>query len=154
MAAVKKTHIETLIEKDYIGSWHVADRDHTFEIEKVQKKQITMRGGKKKVVPVLWFVGVQKKMILQARTNRETISEMYGPYIEDWVGKAITLYMDPNCKSPNGKGVIPGVRVRPMIPKGPAEKSLVDRPVDPEMRAAQNEAFEGQSEERQPGEEG
>lgn len=154
MAAAKKTHIETLIEKDYIGSWHVADRDHTLVIERVEKKQITMRGGKKKWVPVLSFRGVQKKMILQARTNRETISDMYGPYIEDWIGKSVSLFMDPNCKNPNGKGVIPGVRIRPMVPKGPPDTTLPERPVDPDMRAAQNEAFAEQPDEREPGAEG
>jgi hypothetical protein len=143
MASQKKTHIETMVEKDYLGAWDVEGRDFTLVIDHVAKKELTLRGGKKKKVPVLTFRGARKKFVLAARTNRETISDMYGPYIEDWVGKSITIFMDPKCKSPSG-GTCPGIRVRPMIPKGPAEPSLPDRPVDEDMRAQQDAAFEGQ----------
>lgn len=145
MAATKKTHIETMVEKDYLGSWDVADRDHTQTIDSVAKTKLTMRGGKTKIVPVLTFRGVRKKFVLAARTNRDTITGMYGPYVEDWAGKAITLFMDPNSKSPSG-GVCPGIRIRPMVPKGPADTSMVERPVDEKMQAAQDAAF------REPGE--
>lgn len=151
MAASKRTHIETMVEKDYLGSWDVAERDFTLTIERVEKKELTLRGGKKKVVPVLTFRGARKKFVLAARTNRDTIAAIYGPYVEDWVGKAITIYMDPKCKSPNG-GTIPGIRVRPMAPRGAAETTLPERPVDEDMRAAQDEAFADEG--REPGQEG
>jgi hypothetical protein len=137
---MKRTHIETLVEKDYLGSWDVADRDYTLVIERVEKKQLTMRGGKTKVVPVLTFRGARKKFVLAARTNRETIAGMYGPYIEDWYGKAITLFMDPHCKSPSG-GTCPGIRIRPMVPRGKPEERMPERPVDESMQAAQDAAF-------------
>lgn len=143
MAVAKKTHIETLVEKDYLGSWDVADRDYTLVIEKVEKKKLTMRGGKTKVVPVLTFRGARKKFVLAARTNRETIAGMYGPYVEDWYGKAITLFMDPNCKSPSG-GVCPGIRIRPMVPRGKAEEVMPERPVDETMQAQQDAAHRGE----------
>lgn len=141
MAAVKKTHIETLVEKDYLGAWDVEERDYTLVIDHVEKKKLTMRGGKTKVVPVLTFRGARKKFVLAARTNRETISAMYGPYVEDWYGKAITIFMDPKCKSPNG-GTVPGIRIRPTIPRGQAE-NLPEKPVNEEMRAQQDAAFAG-----------
>lgn len=149
MSTTKKTHIETMVEKDYIGSWDVADRDHTQIIDFVEKKKLTMRGGKTKVVPVLTFRGVRKKFVLAARTNRDTIMGMYGPYIEDWSGKAITLFMDPNCKNPSGGPPVPGIRIRPTVPKGPAETSMPEQPVDEKMRAQQDAAFRGEG--RQPG---
>lgn len=144
--ATKRTHIETLVEKDYLGAWDVEDRDYTLVIERVEKKKLTMRGGKTKVVPVLTFRGARKKFVLSARTNRETIAGMYGPYIEDWYGKAITIFMDPKCKSPSG-GTCPGIRIRPMVPKGQAE-SLPEKPVNEEMRAQQDAAFAEQEEGR------
>jgi len=144
---VKKTHIESLVEKDYLGSWDVADRDYTLEIEHVAKKKLNMRGGKTKIVPVLTFRGARKKFVLSARTNRETIAGMYGPYIEDWYGKRITLYMDPKCKSASG-GTCPGIRIRPTVPRGQAEAAMPERPVDEAMRAEQEAAM------REPGEEG
>lgn len=143
----KRTHIETLVEKDYLGAWDVEGRDYTMTIDRVEKKKLTMRGGKTKVVPVLTFREARKKFVLAARTNRETIAGMYGPYVEDWEGKRITIFMDPKCKSPSG-GTVPGIRVRPMVPKGPAE-TMPEKPVNEEMRRAQDEAFE-----REPGQEG
>ena len=95
--------------------------------------------------------GLSQALSLAARTNRDTIAAIYGPYVEDWVGKAITIYMDPKCKSPNG-GTIPGIRVRPMAPRGAAETTLPERPVDEDMRAAQDEAFADEG--REPGQEG
>lgn len=149
MASAKRTHIETLVEKDYLGAWDFADRDWTMTIEKVEKKTLTMRGGKTKVVPVLTFKNARKKFVLAARTNRDTITAMYGPYIEDWYGKAVTLFMDPNCKNPNGGKPIPGIRIRPMVPKEKPVDRLPEREVDPAMQAAQDAAFD-----RQPGQEG
>lgn len=148
MAAAKRTHIETMVEKDYLGAWDFAEREYTMAIDKVEKKTLTMRGGLKKTVPVLTFKNARKKFVLAARTNRDTITAMYGPYIEDWAGKLITLFMDPKCKNPSG-GTCPGIRIRPMVPRGQATETLPEREVDPEMRAAQDEAFE-----RQPGQEG
>lgn len=137
--AAKRTHIETLVEKDYLGAWDFADREYTLTIERVEKKTLTMRGGIKKVCPVLTFKGARKKFVLAARTNRDTIANMYGPYVEEWPGKAITLFMDPKCKSPSG-GVCPGIRIRPSVPKSAGEV-LPEREVDPEMQAVQDAAF-------------
>lgn len=145
-AAAKKVHIEEMVEKDYLAAWDVSDRDFTLTIEKVEKKELVMRGGKKKVVPVVTFRGARKKFVLAARTNRDTISGMYGPFPVDWVGKAITLYMDPKCKSPQG-GTCPGIRIRPTVPRGPSETIAPDqeKPVDEAMRAQQDAAHERQA---------
>lgn len=139
MASAKKVHIEEMVEKDYLAAWDVSDRDFTLTIGSVEKKELVMRGGKKKVVPVVTFNGARKKFVLAARTNRDTIAGMYGPYPVDWIGKSITLFMDPKCKSPNG-GVCPGIRIRPMVPRGPAETMTTEKPVDHEMRAQQDAA--------------
>ena len=151
MASQKKTHIETMVEKDHLAAWDVEGRDWTMTIDRVEKKTLTLRGGVKKTVPVLTFKEARKKFVLAARTNRETISDMYGPYIEDWAGKLITLFMDPHCKSPSG-GTCPGIRVRPMVPKAKPEP-MPEKPVNEEMRAAQDAAFRNEDA-RGPGQEG
>jgi hypothetical protein len=135
----KRTHIETMVDKDYLAAWDVAERDYTLTIDRVEKKTLTMRGGKTKAVPVLTLRGARKKFVLAARTNRDTIANLYGPYIEEWPGKAITLFMDPKCKSPSG-GTCPGIRIRPSVPKGAGEV-LPEREVDKEMQAQQDAAF-------------
>ncbi len=145
----KRTHIETMVEKDYLGAWDFADRDWTLEVEKVEKKTLNLSGGKKKTVPVLTFKGARKKFVLAARTNRDQIAALYGPYIEDWQGKALTLYCDPHCKSPEGRGkTVPGIRIRPVKPTTKGE-ALPEKPVDEDMKAAQDAGFG-----REPGQEG
>lgn len=137
--AAKRTHIETMVEKNYLGAWDLAEREYTLTIEKVEKVTLTLRGGVKKVCPVITFRGARKKLVLAARTNRDTIANLYGPYIEDWPGKAITLFMDPKCKSPQG-GTCPGIRIRPTVPKSGGEV-LPEREVDKDMQAQQDAAF-------------
>jgi hypothetical protein len=51
---------------------------------------VTGTGGKKEDCTVAHLVG-QKPMILNV-TNSKMIAKLYGPYIEDWAGKPITLY--------------------------------------------------------------
>lgn len=142
-------HWKSLIERDYLGSWDLVGkddkpRDFTLEIESVQSVKVKSREvpkGKRKLV--IRFRGAEKAFIGNA-TNCETIEAMYGADPHGWIGKRITLY-STMVRSPKG-GTILGIRVRPKVPAGKAE-GIESRPVDPEVRAAQDEAFE-----RQPGE--
>ena len=149
----------TLIEKDHLGSWDLVGddgkpRDYTLEIAKVESVSLKTKStpkGKRKVV--ITFVDKRvrperpRKKFVANSTNCETIEGLYGPLTEHWIGKRITLYQT-DVRSPDGKGTVKGIRVRPSMPKGPAEE-VPERDVDPEMRAAQDEAFG-----REPGEEG
>lgn len=49
-------------------------------------------GKTKEIVPVIWFEKTEKGMVLN-RTNSKVIARVLNsPYMEDWVGKEITLY--------------------------------------------------------------
>ena len=72
-----------------------------------------MRAVKKKIAPVASLKG-QKPFIIN-RTNAKTISKLYDtPYIEDWVGKKITLF--PTTTRVAGE-TVECLRVRPSLPK-------------------------------------
>jgi hypothetical protein len=152
----------TMIEKDYLGAWDLVGkdekpRDFVVEIKKVASVSLKTRQtpkGKRKVV--ITFANARKAFVSNT-TNCETIQAMYGPDTDGWVGKLITLYQT-DVRNPDGKGTVKGIRVRPKRPSGQAE-DIPDRDVDPEIRAAQNEAFDRDSasapiDEREPGEEG
>ena len=64
--------------------------DVTVTIDYVRREMIIGTGGKKEECSVAHLKGV-KPLILNA-TNSKTIAKLYGPYIEDWEGKPITLY--------------------------------------------------------------
>lgn len=139
-----------MVEKDYLGSWDLVDRegaprDYTLKIESVKSVTVKTREvpkGKRKVV--IRFHGAQKAMVGNT-TNCETIESMYGVDTDGWIGKSITIYQT-DVKSPKGKGTIKGIRVRP-APPSKAPEQIESRPVDPEIRDAQNEAYG-----REPGE--
>jgi len=88
---MSKTHWKLLINPDYIGAYALEEgQDLTVTIDWVQQEAVTGTGGKKEDCTVAHLVG-QKPMILNV-TNSKMIAKLYGPYIEDWAGKPITLY--------------------------------------------------------------
>jgi len=88
---MSKTHWKLLINPDYIGAYALEEgQDLTVTIDWVQQETITGTGGKKEDCTVAHLVG-QKPMILNV-SNSKMIAKLYGPYIEDWAAKPITLY--------------------------------------------------------------
>lgn len=88
---MSKTHWKLLINPDFIGAYALEEgQDLTVTIDWVQQETVTGTGGKKEECTVARLVG-QKSMILNV-TNSKMIAKLYGPYIEDWAGKPITLY--------------------------------------------------------------
>lgn len=86
-----KTHWKKLINPDYIGAYALPEnQDLTVTIAAVSREIVVSTGGKKEECTVAKLVG-QKPLILNV-TNSKSIAAMYGPYIEDWAGKQITLY--------------------------------------------------------------
>jgi hypothetical protein len=86
-----KTHWKQLINPNFIGAYALPNgQDLTVTISYVQREHITVEGGKKEECSVAYLVE-QKPMILNV-TNSKTIAKLYGPYVEDWAGKQVTLY--------------------------------------------------------------
>lgn len=138
-------HWRTMIEKDFLGSWDLTDpktgrpRDWTLEVAKVASESLKTREtpkGKRRVV--IRFKGAKKAFVANT-TNCETIESMYGSDTDKWIGKRLTLYATM-VRGPKG-GQVPGIRVRPTEPTGPAE-TVPERDVDPAMRAAQDAEFD------------
>lgn len=138
-------HWKSFLEKEYIGCWDL-ERDVTVEITAVTKARLEGTASiKANSRPVLSFKGTDKKLIVNS-TIGTCIQGMYGPQIQDWIGKRVTLY--PTTCAAKGGAQVECVRVRPTVPKGKAE-ALEGKPVDEAMRARQAAAMG-----REPGEEG
>lgn len=107
-----RTHWKKLVDPRYIGAYALPNgNDLTVTIELVQSEEITMMGGKKEVHSIMYLKG-QKPMILNA-TNSKSIHRLYGPYIEDWVGKQITLHAST---AKLGGEMVECLRIRPSVP--------------------------------------
>jgi len=88
-----KTHWKQLQNPNYIGAYSLPDgKDLVVEITDVKRETVKGEGGKVDECTVAYLKN-QKPMILNA-TNSKMIAKIYStPYVEEWIGKKITLYV-------------------------------------------------------------
>lgn len=119
---MSKTHWKSLINPDYLGAYSLGDLEElTVTIDYVQVEEITGAQGKKEYCTVARMVG-EKPMILNV-TNSKTIGKLYGPFIEDWAGKQITLYATTTKMAGE---VVECLRVRPKVVKA-ERRTITDK---------------------------
>lgn len=106
-----KTHWKVLINPEYLGAYSLPNgEDATVTIDYVQTEEITGSQGKKEHCTVAHLVN-QKPMILNV-TNSKSIAKLYGPFIEDWAGKRITLFATTTKLAGD---VVECLRIRPKV---------------------------------------
>jgi hypothetical protein len=92
---MKKTHWKKIDNPNYLGAYSLMDgekKEIITTIEKVIKEDVKNERGTD-TCRVAYLTGGHKPMILNA-TNSKIIERIYGtPYIEDWAGKEITIYI-------------------------------------------------------------
>lgn len=110
-----KTHWKRLHNPDYLGAYSFDEgKDITVTIKNVANEMIIGADGKKEECMVMYFIENIKPLILNV-TNAKTIQKLYKtPYIEEWKGRRIQLYV-ATVKA-FGE-VTDAVRVRAYIPK-------------------------------------
>jgi hypothetical protein len=109
-----RTDYRKLFDKDFIGAWDLTDKDVTVTIREVKGGELVGPGGRKSKKPVVFMQGTKKGFAINS-TNGKAIAGMYGNFVQDWVGKRITLYKS-TTRNPNGDGEVECIRVRPQIP--------------------------------------
>jgi hypothetical protein len=123
MTTETRTHWKQLIDPRYIGAYALPNGDDlTVTIQGVKKETITMMGGKKEDHSIMHIAG-HKPMILNA-TNSKSIHKLYGPYIEDWAGKSITLFAST---AKMGGEMVECLRIRAVVPRREKESINSDR---------------------------
>ena len=123
MTDPSRTDYRSLYDKDYIGALDLQDRDVTVTITRVIGGSLTSVGGRKARKPVIYMKGTEKGFAVNA-TNGKTIATMYGTFVEEWLGKRITLYKSMT-RSPQGEGDVECIRVRPQIPAAKAKDDAI-----------------------------
>lgn len=113
---MSRTHWKQLQNNDWIGAYALQDgQDLTLTIDKAMQEQVTGNNGKREMCLTVHWVERDYKPMIVNRTNAKTITKVTGsPYIEDWHGKAITLYVDTTRL---GGDIVECLRVRPYAPK-------------------------------------
>lgn len=113
----QKTHYKKLANPDYIGAYTIMDGNDGKElivtVDKVVRQDVIGTDGKREQCTVAHLVG-QKPFILNS-TNQKIMAKVFGsPYIEDWKGKSMTLYV---AKVKAFGDTVDALRVRPTAPK-------------------------------------
>ena len=114
------THWKKLTNPDYLGAYALeTDQDLVVTIKSVSNELVTSPDGKKETCMVMRFAENVKPMVLNA-TNSKTITKLFKtPYIEEWSGRKIQLYVQAGVKAFGD--VVDALRVRPYLP---VEKEL------------------------------
>ena len=94
MTNMEKTHWKKLTNPLYVGACDLQpNQEVTITIESVKKEMVTGAEGKKEECIVARFKDAKKPMILN-KTNCKIITKnLKTPYIEEWTGKQITIYV-------------------------------------------------------------
>lgn len=137
MASNGRTDFREFFDRDLLAWWELGDREWTVQIVKFAGG--TVGHGKQKSKKLyLWFRGAKKPMACNV-TNGKTIASMHGRIVQDWIGKTITIYPDPNVEF--GGRLVGGIRVRPVAPSSGPE-TFKETPVDYEADAAHRAEIE------------
>lgn len=98
-------HIDSAFPSKYLKQSDLNGRVVRVTIARVEIEDIG-EGDHKAVV---YFEGKDKALVLN-RINADTISSSFGPETDDWAGKVVELYSDPNVYYGGKK--VGGLRVR------------------------------------------
>lgn len=120
---MEKTHYKKLRNPNYIGSYELMTggepKDLVVEIVSAKKEHV--QNGDKKEEAMVVYLKNQKPFIVNS-TNAKSITKALGsPYIEDWSGKRITLYV---AKIRAFGESVDALRVRPTAPVEPSLPDL------------------------------
>jgi hypothetical protein len=136
MSTDKKTHWKQLVNPDYIGAYALPNgEDLTVTIKSVAREVVTMAGGKKEECTVVQLVN-NKPFIINA-TNSKSIHRLYGPYIEEWAGKQITLFAST---TKFGGELVECLRIRPEVAK-PKKNTITDERLKKAISAIQDGSY-------------
>lgn len=118
---MSKTHWKALADtSQYLGKQHFGPDE---------KKDVTIKDFDEQIIEdhkrrtkelkaILYFEEPDVRPWIAIKTNRKAIAELLGtPYMEDWIGHKITLWVDPSVQNtfdPQNPG---GVRVWPKLPE-------------------------------------
>ena len=118
---MSKTHWKALADtSQYLGKQHFdADEKKDVTIESVEEQVVENHAKRTKdVKAIIHFKEPEVRPLIANKTNRQKIAELLdSPFIEDWYGKRITLWVDPKVPNNFDPGNPGAVRVWPVLPK-------------------------------------
>lgn len=130
----QKTHWKKLMNPNYLGSYAFQpNQEMILTIREVKEEMVTGSDGKKEECMVCHFKENIKPLILNT-TNSKTIEHIYQtPYIEDWQGKRVQLYVTPVKAFGD---TVDAIRIRPKAPPDINQQKPILNESHPDWRKA------------------
>lgn len=120
---MEKTHYKKLRNPNYIGSYELMTggepKDMVVEITKATKEMV--QNGDKKEEAMVLYLKHQKPMIINSTNAKNIAKALNSPFIEDWIGKRITLFVS---RIRAFGETVDALRVRPTAPAAPTLEDL------------------------------
>lgn len=111
----EKTHWKKTFNYKYLGSQDLSVGENKLvEISDFYKEEVVGDGGKKEVCNIVKFKGVEKTMIFN-KTNCKRTEGLYGPFVQDWIGKKIVIQVEKT--KTKGKEIVDALRVKQVLPE-------------------------------------
>lgn len=118
---MSKTHWKSLADtSQYLGKQHFGpDEKKDVTIESVEEQIVENHAKRTKdVKAIIHFVEDDVRPLIANKTNRGKIAELLdSPFVEDWIGRRITLFVDPKVPNNFNPSEPGAVRVWPVLPK-------------------------------------
>jgi hypothetical protein len=102
-------NVHSMFPSKFVAAGDLMGQDVSVVVSGVTIEEVGAEAEKR---PVVHFQGMQKGMVLN-RINAKRITAMYGPEVEAWVGRPITLYPS---ETEYGGDTVPCIRVRQALP--------------------------------------
>ncbi len=125
--------VKDMIQSKYLRKEDVPD-DETYTIKGVRQDNLAKDGQPDEMRWVLGFAEVNKPMVLNI-TSIRVLEQAFGGDTDDWKGKQVIVYTDPNVSF--GGKVVGGLRLR--IPKQKAAQKAAAA-----VKPAQDEDFDSE----------
>ncbi|MBR3208850.1 MAG: hypothetical protein IKF82_01135 [Bacilli bacterium] len=113
------THWKNLANYDYLGAYSLTSTNSiVLTISDIKRERVTATGGVSEDCVVAYFKETQvgdvlvKPMVFN-KTNCKTVESLYGCYIEDWIGKKITVF---KTETKFQRDMVPCLRIKKEIP--------------------------------------
>lgn len=110
-----KTHWKKLYNPNYFGAWcFEPGKDMILTVDHVAQESVSDEKGRKEQCMVVYFRERGAKPMICNKTNSKSLEKLTNsPYIEDWAGVKVQLYVDHNVRF--GSDRVDGVRIRKQV---------------------------------------
>lgn len=131
-----ESHWRLLHPSKYMCAADLRGRDLTARIKTVSQDDLPVAGSSEKKTSMVITFHDQPKPLVANVTNLRLIAQVLGPYVMDWIGKPITLFVTKKeangkaIKDPSTKKVVDAIRVRTRPAGAADEPDTDDNPAD------------------------